>query len=144
MPRLDAYVTFNGNCLEAFDFYKSIFGGEYNLMGRFSDMPPSPDYTVGEEDKDRVMHITYPIGEHHNLMGSDTFKVQGDQMVVGTNVTLSYGLKDHAEADRIFAALSEGGQVNMPMSNTFWQSYFGMLTDKFGIQWMISADPKPE
>ena len=144
MPKLDTYLTFDGNCMEAFEFYQSIFGGEFSFVGHFGDMPPTAGYTPSEEEKKRIMHISLPMGDGSTLMGSDTSTAHGESLVVGTNMTLSYYTKEHTEADRIFAALSEGGKVGMPMADTFWQSYFGMVTDRFGIQWMLNADPKGE
>lgn len=142
MTTINPYLTFNGNCLEAFEFYKSVFGGEFPYVGRFGEMPPNPKYPVPEEDKDRIMHISLPISKETTLMGSDTTSPQGANLVEGTNVTLSIGLDDRSEADRIFNALSEGGQVTMPLSETFWNAYFGMLTDRFGFKWMVNCELK--
>jgi PhnB protein len=136
------YLTFDGNCKKAFDFYKSVFGGEFTTISPFSDMPPSESFTLPESDKDRLMHVTLPIGKETVIMGSDTISGYGLPLVAGTNFSISINTGNRIEADRVFNALSDGGQVTMPMQVTFWESYFGTCTDKFGIQWMISAPAK--
>ena len=142
MAVVNAYLTFDGNCEEAFEFYKSVFGGDYLSIGRFSEMPEDPRYTVTETDKNRIMHVSLPISQESILMGSDKFSGLGPELNMGNNFSLSANTKDTNEADRIFAALAVKGQVTMPMENTFWGSYFGSLTDKFGINWMVNCDLK--
>lgn len=140
MTSVNTYLTFNGNCMEAFNFYKSVLGGEFAHVGKFSEMPSDPNLPpVGEEDKDKIMHISYPIG-NTVLMGSDTGGEWAPNFKQGNNFSLSISAESKADADRIFNALSEGGKVVMPMADTFWESYFGMFTDKFGINWMVSYD----
>ena len=139
MNSIIPYLTFDGNCEEAFNFYKGIFGGEFNFMGRFSDMPS--EEPLPEDEQNRVMHVSLPIGKKDVLMGSDTLPSQGDKEVVtGSNFSISAVPESQEEADNIFAALSEGGHVIAPMSKSFWGAYFGMLVDKFGIRWMINYD----
>jgi PhnB protein len=140
MTKLNPYLTFNGNCEEAFDFYKTIFGGEFAYMGRFSEMPEDPEYPVPEEEKNNIMHIALPIGEGHVLMGSDSGGSWGHDTIVGNNFSLSLSSASKQEADSLHQKLADGGKVTMPMADTFWGSYFGMCTDKFGINWMISFD----
>jgi PhnB protein len=137
MNTLNPYLTFTGNCEEAFNFYKSVFGGEFSYVGRFSEMPPQEGYTLSEEDKNQIMHISLPISKETILMGSDNGGEGGPQVNPGNNVSLSVTTDSKAEADRLFKALSEGGNITMPIDDTFWGDYFGMCTDKFGIHWMV-------
>ena len=139
MPKINPYLTFNGNCEEAFNFYKSVFGGEFPYVGRFGEMPPQEGQpSVTESEKNRIMHISLPISKETILMGSDSSDAFGHATNQGNNITLSINADSKEEADRIFNQLSEGGKVTMPMDNTFWGDYFGMFTDKFGIHWMMS------
>lgn len=140
MATINPYLTFNGNCEEAFTFYKSIFGGEYSYMGRFGEMPQEEGYTLSDSEKNKIMHIGLPISKTDVLMGSDTMQPYNDSYTVGNNVTISVGADTKEEADKLYAGLAEGGKPTMPMNDTFWGSYFGMLTDKFGVHWMISFD----
>lgn len=137
MHSIIPYLTFDGNCEEAFNFYRGIFGGEFNYLGKFSDMPS--EKPLPEEEQNRVMHVSLPIGKDV-LMGSDTLPSQGDSVVMGTNFSISANPESEEEADTLFAALAEGGQPIAPMSKTFWGAYFGMVVDKFGIRWMINYD----
>lgn len=137
MATTNTYLTFNGNCEEAFNFYKSVFGGEFTYIGRFGEMPQDPNYTVPESDKNKVMHVSLPIGKSV-LMGSDTGGEWAPSFQQGNNFSISVTAESKNEADKLFNALSAGGQVTMAMENTFWGDYFGMLTDKFGINWMMS------
>ena len=131
------YLTFDGNCREAFDFYRSVFGGEYAIMQTFGDAPP--DIGVSESDKDKVMHTTLSIGDGV-IMGSDTSSDFGPPHVPGNNFSLSYSTQSREETDELFAKVSEGGTVTMPLQDMFWGAYFGSCTDKFGINWMFSYD----
>lgn len=131
------YLTFDGNCREAFDFYRSVFGGEYAIMQTFGDAPP--DIGVSESDKDKVMHTTLSIGDGV-IMGSDTSPDFGPPHVPGNNFSLSYSTQSREETDELFAKVSEGGAVTMPLQDMFWGSYFGSCTDKFGINWMFGYD----
>lgn len=138
MATLNTYLTFNGNCEEAFYFYKSVFGGEFTTMSRFKDMPEDPKFPLSKEDMEKVMHVSLPIGRETVLMGSDTGGEWSAHFQQGNNFSLSVDADSQANADRLFNALSQDGKVSMPMNETFWDSYFGMLTDQFGIQWMVS------
>lgn len=140
MTSVNIYLTFNGNCEEAFHFYKSVFGGEFPYVGRFADMPPMDGMKMGEEEANRIMHISLPISAETALMGSDTGGEWAPNFAPGNNFSVSVNTDSKEEADRIYTALSAGGQQTMPMSVTFWESYFGMLTDKFGINWMLSFE----
>lgn len=140
MASLHTYLTFDGDCEQAFEFYKSVFGGEFESMSRFSEMPDDPKFQVSESDKNKVMHVTLPIGNGSVLMGSDTTGEMAKHFTKGNNFSISINADSREDADRYFAGLSQNGYVIMPMNSTFWGSYFGMLTDSFGIQWMVSFD----
>ena len=139
MAIVNVYLNFNGNCEEVFNFYKSVFGGEFSYLGRYKDMPPqegSPECSKDMEDK--IMHVSLPIRKETVLMGSDTGGAWAPSYVQGNNFGISITAQSKEEADSLFKGLSAGGQVTMPMANTFWGDYFGMFTDKFGINWMVS------
>jgi PhnB protein len=138
MAAINPYITFNGNCEEAFNFYKSVFGGEFPYIGRFKDMPAG-EYQVPESEGEKIMHVSLPIGGGTILMGSDTTEACG-QAATGNNFSISISTDTEEEADELFAGLSSGAQVTMPLNKVFWGSYFGMLTDRFGINWMVSYD----
>ncbi|MFU8842402.1 MAG: VOC family protein [Bacteroidales bacterium] len=139
MATINTYLTFNGNCEEAFNFYKSIFGGEFSYFGRFGDIPPGEEMTVPDHEKNLVMHVSLPISKETALMGSDSTADSGP-VRFGNNFSVSIDAASKEEADRFFIGLSKGGTVIMPMQNTFWGAYFGMFTDQFGINWMVNFD----
>lgn len=141
MTTINVYLTFNGNCREAFEFYKSVFGGEFPYVGTFGQMPPQEGLPpLPDSMKDLIMHISLPISKETVLMRSDTGGEWAPQLVTGNNFSISVNTDSTTEADRIFNALANGGKVTMPMAKQFWESYFGMLTDKFGINWMVSCE----
>jgi PhnB protein len=142
MATANTYLNFNGNCEEAFTFYKSVFGGEFDYIGRFGEMPPQEGYTVPEPDRNKIMHVSLPIGKSI-LMGSDTGGEWAPGFIQGNNFSISITTDSAQEADELFDRLSAGGNVTMPMDHTFWGDYFGMFTDKFGINWMIGFNEKP-
>jgi len=142
MTTINPYLTFNGNCMEAFDFYKSVFGGEFNHVGKFKDMPDNPEYPVSEELNDKIMHISLPISAETTLMASDSSDSFGQATNFGNNITLSVNTKSVEEVTRIYNELSEGGTIKMPLNKTFWGAHFGMFTDKFGIHWMVNCELK--
>ncbi len=140
MASVNVYLTFNGNTEEAFNFYKSVFGGEFTYMGKFKDMPADencPPPTPEEEN--RIMHVSLPISAETVLMGSDSNSFSGD-VIFGNNFAVSINSNSKEEADRLFNGLSVGGKVIMPMDKTFWGAYFGMFVDKFNINWMVNFD----
>jgi len=143
MATTNVYLNFNGNCEEAFNFYKSVFGGDFGYLGRFGEMPESEEYKVSEADKNKIMHVSLAIG-NSILMGSDTGEEYGKSFVQGNNFSVSVTAASKKEADELFAGLAVGGQVTMPMNDTFWGDYFGMLTDKFGINWMIGFNEQQQ
>lgn len=142
MTTINVYLTFNGNCFEAFSFYKSVFGGEFPYVGKFKDMPS--ETPIPDEMKEKIMHISLPISAETILMGSDASDAFGHATVIGNNFSISINTSTVEEADRLFNGLAQGGNITMPMNQTFWGAYFGMLTDKFGIQWMLNVDVNPK
>jgi len=138
MTTITPYLFFNGTCEEAFNFYKSAFGGEFENVSRYKDMPPNPEFPVPETQQEKIMHISLPISEETVLMGSDSFESFGQATAEGNNFAISINTDTLEEAERIFKALSAGGTVKMPLQKAFWGSHFAQFTDKFGIQWMIS------
>jgi PhnB protein len=143
MTTINPYLTFNGNCEQAFNFYKSVFGGEFPYVGRFSEMPPQEGFEIPEEMKNQIMHISLPISEETILMGSDAGEDWGPKNVVGNNISISISTSSKEEADRLFEKLSEGGRVTMPIESTFWGDYFGMCIDQFDINWMVGFNENP-
>lgn len=137
MPSVHPYLNFNGNCGEAFDFYKSAFGGEFATKMFFKDAPADPAMPPSEGGK--IMHVALPIGKATVLMGSDRPGSFGSGKI-GENFTVSIQVDSEDEAKKLFTGLSAGGKVVMPLDKTFWGAYFGMFTDKFGIQWMVNYD----
>ena len=140
MTKVNPYLSFKGTCEEAFNFYKSVFGNEFLYLGRFREMPENPDYPIQESDKDKIMHISLPINNETVLYGCDTTQVNDKSTVSDNNISLSIETDSMDEATRIFNGLSDGGIVTMPLDKTFWDAYFGMFTDKYGINWMVNYE----
>lgn len=140
MATINPYLMFDGNCKEAFEFYKDAFGKEFAELTHFGDMPSqegSP--TLTEAQKKMVMHVRIPISEETVLYGSDIFPGTPG-FTVGDNFSVSISTNSREESDHLFSKLSEGGNVTMPLADTFWGAYFGMWRDKFGIDWMVNYD----
>lgn len=135
--KVNPYLNFAGNAGEAFEFYKSVFGGELSSAVKFKDMPME-GVTIPEADGDKMMHIALPIGDDNVLMASDVLESLGQQLVPGNNAYVSLHPDSRAEADRIFNGLSEGADIEMPIADQIWGDYFGSLKDKFGVRWMIN------
>ena len=140
MITINPYLNFAGNTEEAFNFYKSVFGGDFLFVQRFKDSPGEAG-KVSEDDADKLMHISLPVG-NNILMATDALESMGHKLKPGNNFQLSIDTDSNEQADELFKKLSDGGTVFMPMADAFWGAYFGMLTDKFGIQWMVSHTPK--
>ena len=140
MTTVNVYLTFDGQCREAFELYKSALGGEFSYISTFGEMPPQGDQPLPDALKDRIMHVSLPVSSETILMGSDSMPGMSPQIVMGNNFSVSLSPSSKEEADRLFAALGEGGTVTMPMQDQFWGAYFGMLTDKFGINWMFNYE----
>ena len=141
MPAINPYLTFKNNCEEAFEFYRSVFGREFQGPGimRMGDMPGG-EHPMPDEAKNLVMHVALPIGEGTILMGSDAPEGFGPPLNIGNNISVAIKTDSVEESDRLFNGLSQGGSVTMPMADAPWGAYFGMFTDKFGINWMINHD----
>lgn len=139
MPKLNPYLNFDGKAEEAFTFYKSIFGGEFLGVHKMGNAPGTEG--LSEEEKNRVMHISLPIGKDL-LMGSDIVPSMGHKLVVGNNNYISIFPESKEEADRIFSALSDGATIEMPIADQFWGDYFGSLIDKYQTYWMINYNPQ--
>ena len=143
MAQINPYLVFNGTCEAAFNHYKSVFGGEFNDINKFKDMPVEEGCPpMSEELGNQIMHVSYNIGSS-TLMGSDANPMQGE-VVFGQNISLSVNAVSREETDKVFAGLSQDGQITMPLQNTFWGAYFGMCTDKFGMMWMVNFDENPK
>lgn len=141
MARTSTYLNFAGTTEAAFDFYKGVFGtafiGPVQRMGAVPSAPDMPQLT--EAEKNCVLHIELPILGGHVLMGTDALESMGQKVTFGNNVSINLEPDTRAEAERLFNALGEGGSVMMPLADMFWGAYFGALTDKFGVQWMINC-----
>ena len=133
---LVAYVSFNGNTEEAFNFYKSVLGGKITSLQRFSDSPHGSQ--MADADKNKIMHIALEAPNGVRLMGNDHLDFMGGPFMAGNNFSLSLHPDSEQMADKLFVDLSAGGTVTVPMSKAPWGDYFGMFTDKFGIKWMIN------
>jgi PhnB protein len=141
MATINPYLNFNGNTEEAFNFYKSVFGGEFAAVMRFgevSQVEGCDGMKVAENERDKIMHIALPIGNGNVLMATDALESMGQTLTQGNNFSISINANSKEEADKLFGGLSEGGKVEMPLADAFWGDYFGMLQDKFGIRWMVS------
>ncbi len=136
MVKINPYLNFAGNTEEAFKFYRSVFGGEFAILQRFKDTPEAD--RVPEREKEKIMHVSLPVGEGTTLMATDALESMGHKLTVGNNIQLSVEAGSKDEVDKLFKGLSSGGKVTMPIADTFWGSYFGMVTDKYGVQWMVS------
>lgn len=137
MSQINPYLNFNGNTEEAFNFYKSVFGGEFTALMRFGNTPGCED--MPEVEKNGIMHVALPIGSNV-IMGTDVPKSM-EQVTFGTNSSICVSVDSRAEAERVFNGLAAGGEITMPLEDMFWGDYFGSFVDKFGVLWMISHDP---
>ena len=135
MVTINPYLNFPGNTEEAFIFYKSVFGGEFLNLTRFKDTQEGGK--VSENEKEKIMHISLPVGKNI-FMATDALESMGHKLTAGNNFQLSVETESKEEATKIFNGLSKGGKVTVPLADAFWGAYFGMLQDKFGVQWMVS------
>ncbi|TDQ30096.1 VOC family protein [Tenacibaculum caenipelagi] len=134
--KVNPYLNFDGNAEEAFNFYKSVFGGEFTALMKMSDAPDADK--LPEEDKNRVMHISLPLSKDTILMASDILPYEGHTLKEGNNSYISIHPESKEEADRLFNGLSKEGDIEMPLEMQFWGDYFGSFIDKFGIHWMVN------
>jgi PhnB protein len=141
MARINPHINFNGNAEEAFNFYKSVFGGEFTNITRFKDIA-SPEFPVSEKEADKIMNIALRIYKSHVLMGNDVPEIMGRTNENENRSKIMISTESREEADTIFTGLSAGGQIEMPMEENPWGSYFGMFRDKYGIEWMVDYDPR--
>ncbi|HEY9561710.1 MAG TPA: VOC family protein [Anseongella sp.] len=140
MLKVNAYMNFDGQAEEAFNFYKSVFGGEFSAIHRMSDMPGVDE--LPENERNRLMHISLPLSETVVLMASDILPSAGHTLTMGNSNYISLHPDSKEEADRLFNGLSAGGDIEMPMEDQFWGDYFGSFKDKYGIYWMINFNPE--
>jgi len=139
MALINPHINFNGNTEEAFNFYKSIFGGEFAKIIRFKDLEGA-DFSVSEKEANKIMHIALPIGKNI-LMANDVPESMGRTNENENRSKISISAESIEEADKLFNGLSAGGQIEFPISDSPWGSYFGMFRDKYGIEWMVDFDP---
>ena len=139
MAQINPHVNFNGNAEEAFTFYKSVFGGEFTTIMRFKDLS-SPEFPVAEKEANKVMHIALPIGKSI-LMGNDVPESMGPTNENENRSKIVISAESKEEADKLYNGLSAGGQVEMPIGDSPWGSYFAMFRDKYGIEWMVDFAP---
>jgi PhnB protein len=140
--KIHAYLNFEDKTEEAFRLYEKVLGGKLTEIYRFGAMPPQGGFELTPEQKNRVMHVGLQLPDGQMIMGSDMLPGMGPKRVEGNNFSISVHPTSRQEADRIFNALAEGGTVVMPMADQFWGDYFGSLTDRFGVNWMVNyTDP---
>jgi PhnB protein len=144
MAQTSTYLNFSRNTEEAFNYYKSVFGGNFleGKIHRFGEIPAQEGMPpIAEEDKNLVMHVALPILGGHLLMGTDAPESMGFKVNKGNNVYITLYTDSREDADQLFSKLSNGGKAEMPMQDMFWGDYYGSLTDKFGIKWMVTYHP---
>lgn len=139
MASIHPHINFNGNAEEAFHFYRSVFGGEFTKLMRFKDMA-SAEFPVSEHEANKIMHIALPIGKN-SLMANDVPEILGRTNENENRSKIVISAESKEEADKLYNGLSAGGQVEMPIEDSPWGTYFGMLRDKYGIEWMVEFDP---
>ena len=139
MALINPHINFNGNAEDAFNFYKSVFGGEFAKIMRFKDLA-STEFPVAEKEANKIMHIALPIGQNI-LMGNDVPESMGPVNENENRSKISISVESREEADKLFSGLSAGGNIEVPIDDSPWGSYFGMFRDKFGIEWMVDFDP---
>lgn len=140
MALINPYINFNGNAEEAFNFYKSVFGGEFAKVMCFKDLS-DPGFPISSAEEHKIMHIALPIGKNI-LMGNDVPEIMGQVNENENRSKIAISAETHEEAEKLFNGLSEGGNIEMPLAESPWGSYFGMFRDKFGIEWMVDFDSK--
>jgi PhnB protein len=141
MAQINPHINFNGNAEEAFTFYKSVFGGEFTKVIRFKELA-SAEFTVAKEEENKIMHIALPIGKSSVLMANDVPEFMGRVNEKENRSKIYISTESKTEADKIFNALSAGGEIEASIDDSPWGSYFGMFRDKYGIEWMVDFDPR--
>lgn len=140
MAQINPHINFNGNAEEAFTFYKSVFGGEFSKIIRFKELS-SPEMPIAENEANKIMHIALPIGENM-LMANDVPERMGRTNENENRSKISIIAESKEEAYKLFNGLSAGGQIEVPIEESPWGSYFAMFRDKYGIEWMVNFEPK--
>ena len=135
MLSTNPYLHFNGNTAEAMNFYRSALGGEFTIYQRFKDIPGGERMPANEQDK--ILHISLTVNDSVTIMATDALESMGQSAITGSNFHINIHTESEKETDTLFANLSTGGKVEMPLNKTLWGAYFGMCCDKFGVQWMI-------
>ena len=139
--KIHPYLNFEGKTEEAFRFYEKALGGKLTEIHRFGSMPQQGGFTLTPEQKALVMHVGLELPDGQMIMASDTIAGMGPARVEGNNISISVHPDSKPEADRVFNALADGGSITMPIADQFWGDYFGSLTDRFGINWMVNYSP---
>jgi PhnB protein len=144
MARVSTYLNFPGTCEAAFNFYRTLFGGDFlGPVSRFDTAPPNPDHPLSDADRRLIMHIELPILGGHVLMGSDAPPSMGFRLTSGDQTSLNLETDTREEARRLFEGLAEGGHILMPLQDMFWGALFGHVRDRFGILWMVNCASAP-
>ena len=138
MIEVSPFLSFDGNCESAFNFYKSIFCGDFEFIYRYKDVPS--EKPIPESEQEKILHVSLPLMKNVNLMGADVFDVSEQSVEMANRVTVGLRTNNQEETQRIFDALSEGGKVTMPLQKAFFADFFGSVTDKFGINWSINCN----
>lgn len=141
MPIINPHINFNGNAEEAFTFYKSVFGGEFSKIIRFKELA-GPQFPVAEKEENKIMHIALPIGRTNKLMANDVPEFMGRTNENENRSKIVVSTESKEEADRIFNGLSVGGEVEGPIGDSPWGTYFGCFRDKYGIEWIVEFEPE--
>lgn len=142
MANINPYLDFDGNAEEAFNFYKSVFGSEFTALMRYKEMAGAEceGMKLADDELEKIMHVSLPIGNASVLMASDALESTGQKRIAGTNFSVAIGADSKEEAEKLYHGLADGGTMTMPLADAFWGAYFGMLTDKFGVQWLVNYD----
>jgi PhnB protein len=141
MALINPHINFNGNAEEAFTFYRSVFGGEFAKIIRFKDLA-SPEFPVAEKEENKIMHIALPVGKSNMLMANDVPEIMGRTNENENRSKIVINTANKEEADKLFNGLSAGGQIEGPIGDAPWDTYFGCFRDKYGIEWMVVFDPE--
>ena len=142
MAQINPHILFKGTTEEAFNFYKSVFGGEFSILMRMKDLPKDPENPISETVGNKILNISLPIGKNNVLIGSDVAEHFKDlELVTGNRHTISISAESKEEAYQLFNDLSASGEIEIPLSESPWGTYFGMFADKYGIQWMLDYTP---
>jgi PhnB protein len=140
MAQINPHINFNGNAEDAFNFYKSVFGGEFSKIIRFKDLS-SPEFPVAENDANKIMYIELPIGKNI-LIANDVPESMGRTNENENRSKISISAESKEEADKLFIGLSKAGKIEIPIADSPWGQYFGMFRDKYGIEWIVDFDPR--